>query len=45
MANKKQSITMGIAVASAFIAMFVPVLINLPLFVVAALLNRVGSAT
>src|ERR1700730_16087758 len=38
MANKKQSITLGIAVASAFIAMFVPVLIALPLFVLAALL-------
>jgi hypothetical protein len=38
MANKKQSITIGIAVASAILAMFVPSLIALLLFVLAALL-------
>ncbi len=38
MAKRKQSITVGIAVASAVLAIFVPVLIALPLFVLAALL-------
>ena len=38
MANRKKTITLGIAVASAVLAIFVPVLMALPLFVVAALL-------
>jgi hypothetical protein len=42
MANRKQSITLVIAVASAVLAMFVPGLIALPLFVLAALLIAWG---
>ena len=38
MASRKQLITLGIAVASAVLAIFVPILMALPLFVVAALL-------
>ena len=38
MANRKKTITLGIAVALAVLAIFVPVLMALPLFVVAALL-------
>lgn len=38
MTSRKQSITVGIAVASAVLAIFVPVLIALPLFLLAALL-------
>ena len=38
MANRKKTITLGIAVAVAVLAIFVPVLMALPLFVVAALL-------
>jgi hypothetical protein len=38
MASRRQSITVGIAVASAVLAIFVPVLIALPLFLLAALL-------
>jgi hypothetical protein len=38
MANRKRSITLGIALASAVLAIFVPVLVALPLFVLAALL-------
>jgi hypothetical protein len=38
MANRKQSTTLGIALASAVLAIFVPVLVALPLFVLAALL-------
>jgi hypothetical protein len=43
MASRKQSITLGIAIACAVLAIFVPVLIAVPLFVLAAL--RVESAT
>jgi hypothetical protein len=43
MASRKQSITLGIALASAVLATFAPVLIAVPLFVLAALL--VGAAT
>ena len=38
MGTRKQTITLGIAFAIAILAMFVPVLMALPLFVVAALL-------
>ena len=38
MASRKQSITLGIALAIAVLAVFVPILIAVPLFVVAALL-------
>jgi hypothetical protein len=38
MASRKQSITLGIAIACAVLAIFVPVLIAVPLFVLAALL-------
>ena len=38
MASRKQSITLGIAIASAVLAIFVPVLMALPLFLLAALL-------
>ena len=38
MATRKQTITLGIAVAIAILAMFVPILIAVPLFVLAALL-------
>jgi hypothetical protein len=38
MANRKKTITLGIAIASAVLAMFVPIIMALPLFVVAALL-------
>ena len=38
MANRKKTITLGIAVAVAVLAIFVPILMALPLFVVAALL-------
>ena len=38
MANRKKTITLGIAIASAVLAIFVPILMALPLFVVAALL-------
>ena len=38
MASRKQSITVGIAVASAVLAIFVPVFIAVPLFLLAALL-------
>ena len=42
MASRKQSITLGIGVASAFLALFVPVVIAVPLFVLAALLIAWG---
>jgi hypothetical protein len=42
MATRKQTITLGIAVAIAILAMFVPILIAVPLFVVAALLIAWG---
>jgi hypothetical protein len=42
MASRKQLITLGIAGASAFLAMFVPVVIAVPLFVLAALLLAWG---
>jgi hypothetical protein len=42
MASRKQSITLGIAAAIAVLAMFVPVLIAVPLFVLAALLIAWG---
>jgi len=38
MANRKKTITLGIAIASAVLAIFVPIIMALPLFVVAALL-------
>jgi chromate transport protein ChrA len=38
MTSRRQSITVGIAVASAVLAIFVPVLIAVPLFLLAALL-------
>ena len=40
MASRKQLITLGIAVASAVLAIFVPILMALPLFVVAAHTGR-----
>ena len=42
MATRKQTITLGIALAVAILAMFVPVLIAVPLFVLAALLLAWG---
>jgi hypothetical protein len=42
MATRKQTITLGIAVAIAILAMFVPILIAVPLFVLAALLIAWG---
>jgi hypothetical protein len=42
MASRKQSITLGIAIASAVLAIFMPVLIAVPLFVLAALLIAWG---
>src|ERR1700731_3947177 len=42
MASRKQSMTLGIAVAIAILAMFVPILIAVPLFVLAALLIAWG---
>jgi hypothetical protein len=42
MATRKQTITLGIALAIAIIAMFVPILIAVPLFVLAALLIAWG---
>lgn len=42
MASRKQSITLGIAAAIAVLAVFVPVLIAVPLFVLAALLIAWG---
>jgi hypothetical protein len=42
MATRKQTITLGIAVASAILAMFVPILIAVLLFVLAALLIAWG---
>ena len=38
MANRKKTITLGIAVAVAVLAIFVPIIMALPLFLVAALL-------
>ena len=38
MANRKKTITLGIAVATAVLAIFAPIIMALPLFVVAALL-------
>ena len=38
MANRGKTITLGIAVAVAVLAIFVPIIMALPLFVVAALL-------
>jgi hypothetical protein len=42
MATRKQTITLGIALAIAILAIFVPVLIAVPLFVLAALLIAWG---
>ena len=42
MATRKQTITLGIAVAIAILAIFVPILIAVPLFVLAALLIAWG---
>ena len=42
MATRKQTITLGIAVAIAILAMFVPILIAVPLFVLAGLLIAWG---
>jgi hypothetical protein len=42
-ASRKQLITLGIAVASAVLAIFVPILMALPLFVVAAPLAKLDS--
>jgi hypothetical protein len=42
MATRKQTITLGIAAAIAILAIFVPVLIAVPLFVLAALLIAWG---
>jgi hypothetical protein len=44
MANRKKTITLGIAVAVAVLAIFVPILMALPLFVVAALLIAWATA-
>jgi hypothetical protein len=42
MATRRQTITLGIAAAIAILAIFVPVLIAVPLFVLAALLIAWG---